>query len=55
METIAETLDTQRQIIELQAGIIDRLAAQVLQHGQIEREDLEAMRQAVELQQMTGK
>lgn len=54
-ETIAETLDIQKQIIKLQSDIIDRLAAQVLQHWQIAQEDLEAIRQAVELQQMAGK
>lgn len=55
MRTIAETLDIQGQIIRLQSEIIDRLAAQVLQYGQMAQEDLDAIRQAVELQQITGK
>ena len=46
---IAEVLDKQSEIIRLQTGIIDRLAAVVLQHGMIEEEELKIMQQAANL------
>lgn len=51
---IAETLETQNEIIKLQSDIIDRLAARLLQYGQMEDEDLAAIRQAAKWQEKAG-
>lgn len=47
---IAEVMETQSEIIQLQTRIIDRLAAVVLQHGMIEETELEMIQQAADLQ-----
>ena len=39
-QCIAEVLETQSEIIQLQRNVIDRLAATLLQHGMIEEEEL---------------
>ncbi len=45
-QCIAEVLETQSEIIQLQRNVIDRLAATLLQHGMIEEEELAMMQQA---------
>ena len=47
---VAETLDKQNEIIKLQADIIDRLSAELLQYGMMADEDLAAIQRAVDLQ-----
>lgn len=42
-QCIAEVLETQSEIIQLQRNVIDRLAATLLQHGMIEEEELAMM------------
>lgn len=49
-QCIAEVLETQSEIIQLQRNVIDRLAATLLQHGMIEEEELAMMQQAADLQ-----
>lgn len=52
METmvgIADLLDKQAQIITMQTGIINRLAAVVLQHGMIEDEELRLMKKTADM------
>ena len=49
-QCIAEVLETQSEIIQLQRNIIDHLAATLLQHGMIEEEELAMMQQAADLQ-----
>lgn len=49
-ECIAEVLETQSEIIQLQRNVIDRLAAALLQHSMIEEEELAMMQQAADLQ-----
>lgn len=49
-QCIAEVLETQSEIIQLQRNVIDRLAAALLQHGMIEEEELAMMQQAADLQ-----
>ena len=48
-QCIAEVLETQSEIIQLQRNVIDRLAA-LLQHSMIEEEELAMMQQAADLQ-----
>ena len=47
-QCIAEVLETQSEIIQLQRNVIDRLAAALLQHGMIEEEELAMMQQAAD-------
>lgn len=49
-QCIAEVLETQSEIIQLQRNVIDRLAAALLQHGMIEEEELAMMQQVADLQ-----
>ena len=49
-QCIAEVLETQSEIIQLQRNVIDRLAATLLQLGMIEEEELAMMQQAADLQ-----
>ena len=49
-QCIAEVLETQSEIIQLQRNVIDRLAATLLQHGMIEEEELAMMQQAADMQ-----
>ena len=49
-QCIAEVLETQSEIIQLQRNVIDRLAAALLQHSMIEEEELAMMQQAADLQ-----
>lgn len=47
---IAEVMETQSEIIQLQTKIIDHLATVALQHSMIEEEELKMIRQAADLQ-----
>lgn len=49
MVGIADLLDKQAQIIAMQTGIINRLAAVVLQHGMIEYEELRLMKKTADM------
>ena len=50
-QCIAELLDRQGEIIRLQADIIDRLSAAVLQHGALDDVELEMISRAAKLQE----
>ncbi|MCU6783956.1 hypothetical protein OCV46_08370 [Anthropogastromicrobium aceti] len=49
MVGIADLLDKQAQIIAMQTGIINRLAAVVLQHGMIDDEELRLMKKTADM------
>lgn len=49
-QCIADVLETQSEIIQLQRNVIDRLATALLQHSMIEEEELAMMQQAADLQ-----
>lgn len=49
MVGIADLLDKQAQIITMQTGIINRLAAVVLQHGMIDDEELRLMKKTADM------
>ena len=48
-QCIAEALETQSEIIQLQRNVSDRLAAALLQHSVIEEEKRAMMQQAADL------
>ena len=48
--TIAEVMDGQSKIIQLQTKLIDRLALALLQYGTIEDEELAMIKEAADLQ-----
>lgn len=48
--TIAEVMDGQLKIIQLQTKLIDRLALALLQYGTIEDEELAMIKEAADLQ-----
>jgi hypothetical protein len=49
--TLAEVIDTQSQIIKLQGDIIDRLAVELMQHGEIAEENLGLMKEAAKMRE----
>ena len=49
--TLAEVIDTQSQIIKLQGDIIDRLAVELMQHGEIAEENLGLMEKAAKMRE----
>ncbi len=49
--TLAEVIDTQSQIIKLQGDIIDRLAVELMQHGEIAEGDLGLMEEATKMRE----
>ena len=48
---LAEVIDTQSQIIKLQGDIIDRLAVELMQHGEIAEENLRLMEKAAKIRE----